>query len=76
MILVLRKCGGRDSNPRRPEPRDLLPEASDLKSRPFGQSRVPPRECHRMPLIVNSLCGGRGAIFKFVWSYPVLVVGP
>ena len=36
------KCGGRDLNPRRPEPRDVLPDW-DLKSRPFDQSRVPPR---------------------------------
>ena len=29
-------------NPRKPELRDLSPETADLKSRPFGQSRVPP----------------------------------
>ena len=49
-----RWCGGRDSNPRRPEPRDFLPER-DLKSRPFDQSRVPPRLFDVRGLLLLSL---------------------
>ena len=55
-------CGGRDLNPRRPEPRDFLPER-DLKSRPFDQSRVPPRLFDVRGHLLLSLWFQRGLFF-------------